>query len=81
MIVYDALKLITSTPEWLKVEETLEKYLTDMFDLRNIDAKLPAEDYKIECLSRLRAAENVHLFYKNNKFINKRLDEVKTSFR
>lgn len=78
---YDALKIITQTAEWVAVEQTLEAYLNEMFDLRKVDTTLPAEDYKIECVARLRAAENVYNFYKTNKFISKKFNEVQGTFR
>lgn len=78
---YNPLKLITSTPEWLAVEQTLETFITDMFDLRKIDTKLPAEEYKTECIARLRAAENVALFYRTNHFISKKTEDMQASFR
>lgn len=78
---YDPLKTIISNPDWMAVEQVMEKYLSEMFDLRNIDTKLSAEDYKIECVSRLRAAENLHKFYKTNAFISKRIEDISGSFR
>lgn len=78
---YDALKIITSQPEWLVVETKLEEYLSDMFDLRKIDTSLSATTYKAECLARLRAAENVMEFYKANHFVKKQVKELNVSFR
>ncbi len=78
---YDALKTITGTAEWIAVEQTLEAYLNEMFDLRKVDTTLSAVAYKTECIARLRAAENVYNFYKTNKFISKRFDEIQGTFR
>lgn len=78
---YEPIKLITSQPEWNAVEQILETYISEFFDLRNVDTKLSAPAYKTECLSRLRAAENVLSFYRTNHFTSKRVEDIKGSFK
>ncbi len=77
----NAIKSMVSQPEWNAIERVIETYLIEMFDLRKIDTTLSATAYKAECLSRLRAAENVATFYRNNKFINKRVEDMESNFR
>ena len=78
---YDSLHQLVTNPDWRAVEDTLESYLTEMFDIRRLNKDLSAEDFKIECLSKLMAAENVYNFYKDNKFISKELRDIPFSFK
>lgn len=78
---YDPLKSLQENPEWTAVEKVIEEYLIEMFDIRKIDTNLPAEQFKTECMARILAGENVYDFWKTNKFIQKRKEDIPFTFR
>jgi hypothetical protein len=78
---YDPIKNLTSSPDWISIEQELELYLSEMFDLRKVDTTLSAVAYKTECVARLRAAQNVLKFYERHKFLKKEVNNTSFSFK
>lgn len=72
---------LTTSPEWIEVETIIEKQLSDLMDIRNIDDKLPADEIKVELRARQLACDKLLDFYNEYTFSKKKKEEIVVSFK
>ena len=67
-IIIESIKELKSTPAWKIVIDMAEEVITEFCDLENIDENLPAEEYKIEHLSRRKARQIINQIFNDIKY-------------
>lgn len=72
---------LTSSPEWIEIETIIEKQLSDLMDIRNIDEKISPDEMKIEIRARQLAVDKLLDFYNEYQFSRKSKEEVTVSFK
>ena len=61
-------KTLTTTPEWIEVENIFKNKISELMDIRLIDERLSQEDMKIEVRARQIAIDKFVEFLKENNF-------------
>lgn len=72
---------LISSPEWIEIETIIEKQLSDLMDIRNIDEKLTPDEMKIEIRARQLSVDKLLDFYNEYQFSIKKKEEVIVTFK